>query len=177
MNEFKSSRTNLIKSTYPRVLHNPVGLSVVNSPTDDLDCVTTEKRSSVVLVDSRLVRHKVLVDGESTFSWKSERTSIRDKKRNQVTRKNTNIFQQVYERKTNRKQKHTQSGLVRSTWFHFGCLQHAWRRRFHRCACKKLTCSTWRPNHRCKNWGMQGRVRHRRRKASSYQQQFLLNQQ
>ncbi|GMT10917.1 hypothetical protein PFISCL1PPCAC_2214, partial [Pristionchus fissidentatus] len=51
----------------PRVGNEPVGGSVLNSPSDDLDCVSSENLSGDVLVDSSGVLVEVLVDGECSL--------------------------------------------------------------------------------------------------------------
>lgn len=53
----------------PGVGDEPVWRSVLSSPSDDLDGVSSEVLSGGVLVDSRLVLIEVLVDGERTLDW------------------------------------------------------------------------------------------------------------
>lgn len=54
----------------PRVGADPVVGSIFgNTPTNDLDGVTSELVSFNVVVDSTLVAHEVLVDSETSFQW------------------------------------------------------------------------------------------------------------
>ena len=48
----------------PRVHHEPVGRTALGAPADDLDGVTAESLSGLVLVDTRLVTQEVLIDSE-----------------------------------------------------------------------------------------------------------------
>jgi len=50
----------------PRVHTEPVVLTVLGSPSNGLNGVTSKGRSSLVRVDSRLVGKEVLVDSESS---------------------------------------------------------------------------------------------------------------
>lgn len=51
----------------PGVGNEPVGSTVLNTPAEKLDSVTAEVVTSDVLVDTRLVGHEILVDGEGDF--------------------------------------------------------------------------------------------------------------
>jgi len=51
----------------PRVGHNPVLHTIVNTPAQDLDGMSSEDSARGVLIDSRLVSDKILVDSESTL--------------------------------------------------------------------------------------------------------------
>merc|ERR1711916_99748 len=51
----------------PRVLNEPVVLTVLGTVTDNLDSMATEDTTRGVLVDTRLVSREISVDGESSF--------------------------------------------------------------------------------------------------------------
>lgn len=51
----------------PAVSNKPVGSSVLNTPADHLDSVTSQSRSSGVVVNSALVGQEIVVDGEGNF--------------------------------------------------------------------------------------------------------------
>ena len=65
--EFNSEESILSPFRSPRVLGNPVFSSVFNSPSDNLDGMSSESISVGLLIDSILVVHEVLVDHESSL--------------------------------------------------------------------------------------------------------------
>jgi hypothetical protein len=65
--ESDSEETVFTPSWAPRVGDDPVVGTIFVTPTDDLDGMTTESRSTLVSIDTTSIRHEILVDGETSF--------------------------------------------------------------------------------------------------------------
>jgi hypothetical protein len=65
--ESDSEETVFTPSWAPRVGNDPVVGTIFVTPTDDLDGMTTEDRSTLVGIDTTSVGHEIRVDGETSF--------------------------------------------------------------------------------------------------------------
>jgi hypothetical protein len=66
--ESDSEETVFTPRSTPRVGDDPEVGAIFVTPTDDLDGMTTESRSTLVSVDTTRVGHEILVDGETSFN-------------------------------------------------------------------------------------------------------------
>jgi hypothetical protein len=66
--ESDSEETVFTPRSTPRVGDDPEVGTIFVTPTDDLDGMTTESRSTSVSIDTTSVGHEILVDGETSFN-------------------------------------------------------------------------------------------------------------